>query len=76
MKYIDDAIVIGLVIGLTQMMKGYISDKYTPLISLFFGIVGGITISGLSVEGAVKGVVFGLTASGLYDHSKIVKKTK
>jgi len=73
MQYIDDAVAIGLVIGLTQMMKGYINDKYTPLISLFFGIVGGIILSGLSVEGAVKGVIFGLTASGLYDHSKIVK---
>jgi len=74
MQYIDDVVAIGLVVGLTQMMKGYVSDKYAPLISLFFGIVGGITISGLSVEGAVKGVIFGLTASGLYDHSKIVRK--
>ena len=73
MQYIDDVVAIGLVVGLTQMMKGYVSDKYTPLISLFFGIVGGITISGLSVEGAVKGVIYGLTASGLYDHRKIVK---
>ena len=74
MHYIDDAVAIGLVIGITKMMKGYISDKYAPLISLFFGIVGGITISGLSVEGAIKGVIFGLTASGLYDNSKIVRK--
>ena len=74
MQYIDDAVAIGLVIGLTQMMKGYISDKYAPLISLFFGIVGGITISGLSVEGAVRGVIFGLTASGFYDNTKIIRK--
>ena len=74
MQYIDDVVAIGLVVGLTQMMKGYVSDKYTPLISLFFGIVGGITISGLSVEGAVKGVIFGLTASGFYDNTKIVRK--
>ena len=74
MQYIDDVVAIGLVVGLTQMMKGYVSDKYTPLISLFFGIVGGITISGLSVEGAVKGVIYGLTASGFYDNTKIVRK--
>ena len=74
MQYIDDAVAIGLVIGLTQMMKGYISDKYTPLISLFFGIVGGITLSGLSVEGAVKGVIYGLTGSGFYDNTRILAK--
>ena len=73
-NYIDEAVIIGLVIGLTQMMKGYISDKYTPLIALFFGIVGGVTITGLTVEGVVKGVVIGLSSAGLYDYKKIITK--
>lgn len=73
----DLAIIIAVVMSVTQLIKGleFIPKKYLPVISLLLGLVAGL----FYVDGAVKeqimyGLMIGLSASGLFDQSKVIKK--
>lgn len=66
------AFLIGIVVALTQLIKQFnIPNKFLPVVSLVFGLLAGI----FYVDGDIKnqimmGIVIGLSASGLFDHSK------
>lgn len=70
------AIMIGIVVGLSQIVKTIgLQTKYIPLLNLTLGIVLGV----LFLDGDIKtnvfqGIIIGLSASGLFDHTKIMKK--
>ncbi|HDR7285512.1 holin [Bacillus pacificus] len=70
------AVMIGIVVGLSQIVKTVgLQTKYVPLLNLTLGIVLGV----LFLDGDVKtnvfqGIIIGLSASGLFDHTKIMKK--
>ena len=56
-------------------LKNLVDNKYLPVIALVLGVLTGI----FYVEGDIKeqilyGVMIGLSASGLFDQSKIRKK--
>lgn len=72
------AIVIAVVVALTEFVKriDVVPAKYLPAISLVLGILAGIfyvDVPALS-EKVMFGLMIGLSASGLFDQSKIVKK--
>lgn len=73
---ISFTILIAVVIALTQIVKGFgIDSKYLPLVSLILGVLGGIVfLDGLLKETILYGAIIGLSASGLFDQSKIIKK--
>ncbi|MBZ4222497.1 holin [Bacillus mobilis] len=70
------AVIIGIVVGLSQIIKTIgLQTKYVPLLNLTLGIVLGV----LFLDGEIKtnvfqGIIIGLSASGLFDHTKIIKK--
>ncbi|MGE6501144.1 holin [Bacillus wiedmannii] len=70
------AVMIGIVVGLSQIVKTIgLQIKYIPLLNLTLGIVLGV----LFLDGDIKtnvfqGIIIGLSASGLFDHTKIMKK--
>ncbi|HHK5535004.1 TPA: holin [Bacillus mobilis] len=70
------AVMIGIVVGLSQIVKAIgLQTKYIPLLNLTLGIVLGV----LFLDGDIKtnvfqGIIIGLSASGLFDHTKIIKK--
>ncbi|AJG61631.1 hypothetical protein [Bacillus cereus] len=70
------AVMIGIVVGLSQIVKTIgLQTKYVPLLNLTLGIVLGV----LFLDGDIKtnvfqGIIIGLSASGLFDHTKIIKK--
>ncbi|EJS68513.1 hypothetical protein ICW_03070 [Bacillus wiedmannii] len=70
------AVMIGIVVGLSQIVKTIgLQSKYVPLLNLTLGIVLGV----LFLDGDIKtnvfqGIIIGLSASGLFDHTKIMKK--
>lgn len=71
----DIALLIAVIVALTQLMKNFIPNKYLPGLSLVLGVITGI----FYVEGDIKtqimyGLMIGLSASGLFDQSKIVTK--
>jgi hypothetical protein len=70
--------VVAVIIGVSELVKRYIPTKYTPLISLLLGVIAGLYIvPGKTVaESLMTGITLGLSASGLYDMSKVVKKAQ
>lgn len=70
------AVIIGVVVGLSQIVKTIgLQTKYVPLLNLTLGIVLGV----LFLDGDIKtnvfqGIIIGLSASGLFDHTKIMKR--
>ncbi|MCB4844080.1 holin [Bacillus tropicus] len=70
------AVMIGIVVGFSQIVKTIgLQTKYVPLLNLTLGIVLGV----LFLDGDIKtnvfqGIIIGLSASGLFDHTKIMKK--
>jgi hypothetical protein len=72
-------VVIAVLIGLGQIAKQLgLPTKYIPLVNLILGIgiglLGGFGADITILEQIIGGAVVGLTASGLYDQSKIIKK--
>jgi hypothetical protein len=73
---IEITVMIGIVVGLSQIAKTIgLQTKYVPLMNLTLGIVLGV----LFLDGDIKanvfqGITIGLSASGLFDHTKIMKK--
>ncbi|MBJ7948865.1 holin [Bacillus toyonensis] len=70
------AVMIGIVVGLSQIAKTIgLQTKYVPLLNVTLGIALGV----LFLDGDIKtnvfqGIIIGLSASGLFDHTKIMKK--
>ncbi|MBJ7932240.1 holin [Bacillus toyonensis] len=73
---IEITVMIGIVVSLSQIGKTIgLQTKYVPLSNLTLGIVLGV----LFLDGDIKtnvfqGIIIGLSASGLFDHTKIMKK--
>ncbi|MED2039294.1 holin [Bacillus wiedmannii] len=70
------AVMIGIVVGLSQIVKTIgLQIKYVPLLNLTLGIVLGVLFLGGDIKTNVfQGIIMGLSASGLFDHTKIMKK--
>ncbi|HEK9100213.1 holin [Bacillus pfraonensis] len=70
------AVMIGIVVGLSQIAKTIgLQTKYIPLVNLTLGIVLGVLFLGGDIKTNVfQGIIIGLSASGLFDHTKIMKK--
>ena len=73
---IDIALLIAVVVALTELGKRTfkVPARYLPLLSLVVGILAGI----LYLDGGLKdvilqGIIIGLSASGLFDQSKIME---
>lgn len=71
---IYDIAIVPLIIGIVQLCKRFgLKPKYAPFIALPVGILIGIVYFENSIkEGVLIGVMFGLSASGLYSSSKNV----
>ncbi|HFJ9314956.1 holin [Bacillus sp. AFS051223] len=70
------AVMIGIVVGLSQIVKAIgLQTKYIPLLNLTLGIMLGVLFMGGDIKTNVfQGIIIGLSASGLFDHTKIMKK--
>ncbi|PEE81752.1 holin [Bacillus toyonensis] len=70
------AVMIGIVVGLSQIVKTIgLQTKYVPLLNLTLGIVLGVLfLDGDIKKNVFQGIIIGLSASGLFDHTKIMKK--
>ncbi|MEH7220531.1 holin [Bacillus toyonensis] len=69
-------VMIGIVVGLSQIGKTIgLQTKYVPLLNVTLGILLGVLFLPFDIKMNVfQGIIIGLSASGLYDHSKITKK--
>ncbi|WP_410985622.1 holin [Bacillus cereus] len=73
---IEISIMIAVVVGLSQIAKTIgLQTKYIPLLNLTLGIVLGVLFLPQDLKMNVfQGIIIGLSASGLFDHTKIMKK--
>ncbi|ABS22816.1 MULTISPECIES: hypothetical protein [Bacillus cereus group] len=73
---IEMSVMIGIVVGLSQIVKTIgLQTKYVPLLNVTLGIVLSVLfLDGDIKTGVFKGIIIGLSASGLFDHTKILKK--
>lgn len=67
---------IAIVVGLSQITKNVgLANKYIPLLNLAFGVMLGVSfLSGDIKANVLQGLIIGLSASGLYDQSKLLTK--
>ncbi|KEK23511.1 hypothetical protein [Bacillus gaemokensis] len=73
---VEITVMIGIVVGLSQIAKTVgLQTKYIPLLNLTLGIVLGVLFLPQDLKMNVfQGIIIGLSASGLFDHTKIMKK--
>ncbi|EJQ54853.1 hypothetical protein IEI_01322 [Bacillus wiedmannii] len=69
-------VMIGIVVGLSQVAKTIgLQTKYVPLLNLTLGITLGVLFLSQDIKTNIfQGIIIGLSASGLFDHTKIIKK--
>ncbi|QWS00223.1 holin [Bacillus cereus] len=73
---LEISVIIAVVVGLSQIGKTIgLQTKYVPLLNLTLGIVLGVLFLGGDIKTNVfQGIIIGISASGLFDHTKIMKK--
>lgn len=74
---IEFGVIVAVIIGLSQVIKDAtpIPTKYLPLINLVIGVIfGSIFLTGDLKTNILQGIIIGLTASGLFDQTKIITK--
>ena len=75
MELTTTAAALGIVLGLTEVLKRIIGDsRFAPLISLFLGVgIALLAVPGVNLKEVVlQGLIYGLSASGLYAGGKTV----
>ncbi|WAA10038.1 holin [Fervidibacillus albus] len=72
------AFLISIVTALTEVVKrfGWVKKNYLPAVSLIFGMVASFTYVNAETirEKVMYGLIIGLSASGLFDQTKMITK--
>lgn len=73
---IEITAMIGVVVGISQIAKtNGLQTKYIPLFNLTLGITLGVLFLSQDIKmNLFQGMIIGLSASGLFDHTKIIKR--
>ena len=75
---LSDIAIIPVVTGIVEVIKRSfpfpIVKTASPLISLLVGVTIAVALSGWSAASVMIGLVYGLSASGLYSQTKTLKK--
>ncbi|EMX0193830.1 MULTISPECIES: holin [Bacillus] len=73
---IEITAMIGVVVGTSQIAKiTGLQTKYIPLFNLTLGITLGVLFLSQDIKmNLFQGMIIGLSASGLFDHTKIIKR--
>lgn len=70
---LNETVLVPVIISLIEMLKGLgLPSKYCPFVALGLGILAGVFLlePGNIPNGVLDGIVYGLTASGLYSGTK------
>lgn len=72
---IDFAVITGIVVGLTQLIKGLVPSTLVPLTSVVLAVLitgaWGASQGMPLIPSLIEGLISGLTANGLYDNVKV-----
>lgn len=69
---LDFALLVAIVMGLSQMAKMYVQSKFVPLIALIIGVGMSYVFADFGITSAViiNGIVAALSAMGLFSGTK------
>ena len=69
---VEETVKIAVILGVTEAFKRAFSipKKLVPLLSLFFGVLLSCGLKGFNAESVYLGLIYGLSASGLYSQTK------
>jgi hypothetical protein len=71
----DVITLVGIVIAISQVIKIYVNTKFIPIINIVISVMIGIVyLGGTLEENVLNGIIIGLTASGVFDLTKVAKK--
>lgn len=77
---IEQIILVGLIIGLTQIVKetGKVNSRNIPIVAVFFGIVINLLSGFAGADIVINGIVAGLIAMGMWSGTDrvITKETE
>lgn len=67
---------VAVILGLSQVAKQFIPNKFIPLLNVVLGILAGITVlkTGDISSDIFTGLAVGLSAGGFFDLTKLAKK--
>jgi Phage holin family Hol44, in holin superfamily V len=74
---IDIALIVAVIISLGTVIKKMelLPVKYLPVINVLLGVIAGIVyLDGAIKDTVLQGLIIGLTASGVFDLTKVTKK--
>lgn len=74
-----DMVLIPIIIGLVDALKGYgLPKKWWPIVSILLGVGGGVVYvhPGDFWNGVLSGVVMGLSAGGLYSGGRVIARNE
>jgi hypothetical protein len=73
---LDFGVLVAVITALTQVIKPFVPKNLVPVVSLLLGVIAGIMLGGgvPMANKVVYGLILGLTASGLFDLSKVYTK--
>lgn len=67
---------VPLIMAIVQALKqSGMDSKYAPLVSISIGLLFGLLVVNMGVEGLVQGLIAGLAASGLWSSGKATIQT-
>lgn len=66
-----DMLIIPVVVGMTEIFKQFVDDsRFYPVFSIVIAAITMVSVAGFSVENLIQGILFGLSACGLYSGTK------
>lgn len=71
------SLIIAVIVALNELFKRSLSvpNRYLPILSLVLGVIAGVVyLEGGLKEQVFYGIIIGLSASGLFDQSKVITK--
>ncbi len=66
-----ELLTIPAIVALIEALKlAGLPSKFAPLTAIVLGVIAGLLVVDMTVNGGIMGAIIGLSASGLYDTSK------
>lgn len=72
---IESVAIIAVITALTEIIKNLgVPSTFAPVVAIFLGVTAALAFGGVSPETVFAGIVYGLSAMGLYSGSKTTIK--
>ncbi len=72
---LESGAIVAIIVGVTEVIKGAgLPSKFAPLVAVVLGLAASFGIEGFGILAAFNGLIYGLSASGLYSGAKALAR--